>query len=79
MKDGVASALERFVFSPEANYVEGKADEDQPKMLDRFLSGLLHPMIHAGHGVEFNAPGMLAEGKLHLGFISLSFVDRVSS
>lgn len=63
LKDGIASALEKFIFSTEANYVKGKADEDQPKFLDRFLSGLLHPMIHVGHGVEFNASGMLAEGK----------------
>ncbi|KAF8202437.1 hypothetical protein BJ912DRAFT_944829 [Pholiota molesta] len=31
-------------------------------MLDRFLAGLLHPMIHAGFGVEFSLPGTFAEG-----------------
>ncbi|KAG9008386.1 hypothetical protein FRB94_013308 [Tulasnella sp. JGI-2019a] len=31
-------------------------------MLDRFVGGLLHPLIHAGHGAEFNVDGMLAEG-----------------
>lgn len=31
-------------------------------MLDRFLSGLLHPMIHTGYGAEFRLPGMVVEG-----------------
>ena len=31
-------------------------------MLDRFLSGLLHPIIHTGYGAEFRLPGMVVEG-----------------
>ncbi|KAG8881000.1 hypothetical protein FRB97_000245 [Tulasnella sp. 331] len=36
--------------------------EVNPWMLDRFVGGLLHPLIHAGHGAEFNVDGMLVEG-----------------
>ncbi|KAG8918387.1 hypothetical protein FRC00_012533 [Tulasnella sp. 408] len=57
---GPGKALEKYVFSREANLTaEGKQG---PQMLDRFMSGLLHPMIHTGHWAEFHVPGMLAEG-----------------
>ncbi|KAG8972737.1 hypothetical protein FRB90_010152 [Tulasnella sp. 427] len=57
---GPGKALEKYVFSKEANLTP---DGNQgPQMLDRFMSGILHPMIHAGHWAEFNVPGMLAEG-----------------
>ncbi|KAG8973301.1 hypothetical protein FRB90_009950, partial [Tulasnella sp. 427] len=57
---GPRKTLEKYVFSKEANLTP---DGNQgPQMLDRFMSGLLHPMIHAGHWAEFNVPGMLAEG-----------------
>ncbi|KAG9045133.1 hypothetical protein FS837_006967 [Tulasnella sp. UAMH 9824] len=52
--------LEKYVFSKEANLTaEGTQG---PQMLDRFMSGLLHPIIHTGHWAEFHVPGMLAEG-----------------
>lgn len=57
---GPINTLEKYVFSKEANLTaEGKQG---PQMLDRFMSGLLHPMIHTGHWAEFNVPGILAEG-----------------
>lgn len=31
-------------------------------MLNRFLMGVVHPIIHAGYGCEFGLPGMVAEG-----------------
>jgi len=31
-------------------------------MLDRFFAGLVHPLIHYGHGAEFGVPGMAVEG-----------------
>ncbi len=51
MKD----VLETYVFSPAAN-------EPGVDMLARFFSGLVHPMIHFGHGPEFGLPGLAAEG-----------------
>ena len=52
--------LEEYIFAPKANFVEG--DGKQPEMLTRFFAGLLHPLIHTGLGVEFNLPGICAEG-----------------
>ncbi|KAG9048681.1 hypothetical protein FS837_012224, partial [Tulasnella sp. UAMH 9824] len=57
---GPVNTLEKYIFSKEANLTpEGKRG---PQMLDRFMSGLLHPMIHTGHWAEFHVPGILAEG-----------------
>ncbi|KAJ2913561.1 hypothetical protein MD484_g6850, partial [Candolleomyces efflorescens] len=64
--DGISHTLEEYLFSPSANVgvKEGLFDEDapQPHMLARFFSGVVHPVIHAGYGLEFGLPGMLAEG-----------------
>jgi hypothetical protein len=54
--------LEEYVFGAGAN-VNASA-EKHPAMLDRFLAGLLHPLIHAGFGVEFSLPGTFAEGNI---------------
>ncbi|KAF9219897.1 hypothetical protein BS17DRAFT_788621 [Gyrodon lividus] len=59
---GAAWTLEEFVFSEKYNYQKGRDETSQPEMLSRFLDGILHPMIHAGYGVEFGLKGMLAEG-----------------
>ncbi|KAG8759077.1 hypothetical protein FRC14_006699 [Serendipita sp. 396] len=55
LQNGMADCLEKYVFSTEAN---------QPgvEMFGRFFSGLVHPMIHFGHGAEFELPGLAAEG-----------------
>jgi hypothetical protein len=53
----MSATLEKYIFSPDAN--AGKA-----AMLSRFFSGLLHPLIHFGHGPEFGLPGLAAEGEV---------------
>ncbi|KAF5382744.1 hypothetical protein D9615_002876 [Tricholomella constricta] len=57
---GVWAVLEEYIFDQKANF-DG-SDKAQPEMLNRFLDGLLHPMIHAGYGVEFGLPGTVVEG-----------------
>lgn len=52
----MSATLERYVFSPDANTAN-------VAMLARFFSGLLHPLIHFGHGPEFGIPGLAAEGE----------------
>ena len=56
----VSSILEEYIYSPDANLI-GKAGRE-PRMATRFLAGLLHPIIHAGFGIEFGLPGVFAEG-----------------
>ena len=58
---GIPRTLEQYLFSPEANI---GTSEKQPWMLARFLSGVLHPIIHVGYGAEFGLPGMIVEGEL---------------
>lgn len=62
---GISSSLEEFIFSPKANLGTNPqlAFDEQPQMLNRLLSGILHPMIHSGYGAEFNLLGMVIEGK----------------
>ncbi|KZT67499.1 hypothetical protein DAEQUDRAFT_673054 [Daedalea quercina L-15889] len=58
-KEGISAFLEKYLFTPEAN-------APPKRMLNRFLTGLLHPIIHAGYGCEFGLPGMVAEGLAQL-------------
>ena len=53
------------MFDPKMNFDPARDAENrkQPEMLNHFLDGLFHPMIHVGYGVEFGMPGMVAEGK----------------
>ena len=44
----------------------------QPEMLTRFFAALIHPLIHTGLGVEFNLPGIFAEGKYIIYHTTLS-------
>jgi hypothetical protein len=60
LEKGAAAAMEEYIFSPKANYDPGK--KTQPEMLARFVSLLVHPMIHTGYGMEFGLGGMVAEG-----------------
>lgn len=62
LKEGIAPAIEKYVFDISANWVDGVETAKQPQMLNRLLSGVLHPYIHVGYGLEFNAPGMVVEG-----------------
>ncbi|TFK37473.1 hypothetical protein BDQ12DRAFT_736307 [Crucibulum laeve] len=57
---GGDEVLKKYVFTNEANIAAGGGPN--PSMLQRFLAGLLHPLIHTGYGLEFNLPGMLVEG-----------------
>ncbi|KAH7882769.1 hypothetical protein F5I97DRAFT_2076034 [Phlebopus sp. FC_14] len=59
---GAAKTLEECIFSEKYNFQEGRAAGSQPEMLFRFMDGIMHPLIHAGYGVEFGIKGMLAEG-----------------
>ena len=52
--------LEEYIFSPGANFVKGAGK--QPEMLTRFFDSLLHPFIHVGLAIEFDLPGIFAEG-----------------
>ncbi|KXN81565.1 Oxidoreductase AflY [Leucoagaricus sp. SymC.cos] len=54
-KLGASATLESYVFQPEAND-KGK------NMLDRFLSGALHPFIQVGYGAEFADDTLVATG-----------------
>jgi hypothetical protein len=62
---GISATLEDFIFSPKVNLGTNPqlAVDKQPQMLNRFLAGVLHPMIHTAYGTEFNLPGMIVEGK----------------
>ena len=62
-KHGVTSAVEEYVLSEKANFIPGKKEEDQPEMLNRLMDGIIHSMIEVGNGLEFNIPGLVAEGK----------------
>lgn len=66
--ESVGVLLEEFVFSDWANYgIKTKTTSlknPQPKMLNRFLAGLLHPAIYVGYGAEFGLPGMVVEGNI---------------
>uniref|UniRef100_A0A0W0FDR6 Uncharacterized protein n=1 Tax=Moniliophthora roreri TaxID=221103 RepID=A0A0W0FDR6_MONRR len=59
---GPAAALEEYVFSEKANYGSKNKEGKHPEMLNRFLGGVLHVIIHVGYGAEFDMPGMWVEG-----------------
>lgn len=52
-ENGVEQTITKFIFQ------EG---EKEHQMLQRFLGGAFHPMIHVGYGVEFGIPLLVAEG-----------------
>ncbi|EIN04883.1 hypothetical protein PUNSTDRAFT_75682 [Punctularia strigosozonata HHB-11173 SS5] len=60
-RDGVAATLKTYLFSYRYNFGDGTLGS-RPYMLDRFVAGVIHPLIHVGYGVEFGIPGILAEG-----------------
>jgi hypothetical protein len=63
---GATAAVEEYIFSKKANFEPEGSKKPHPGMFDRFLGGLLHPMIHTGFGLEFGLPGMTAEGNTNL-------------
>ncbi|KAG6856964.1 hypothetical protein H0H87_011634 [Tephrocybe sp. NHM501043] len=60
-EDGIAAAVEKYIFSKDVNIVPSPTGK-KPDVFNRFLGGLLHPMIHIGYGLEFCLPGIVAEG-----------------
>ena len=60
---GAAATLEEYIFSPKANVEPPEHGKEPMHMVNRLLSGVLHPLIHTGYGAEFGLLGMFAEGK----------------
>ena len=61
---GVDKTLEDYLYSKSANFSD-RAEADgsrQPEVFSRFMSGVMHPLIHVGYGMEFGLSGILAEG-----------------
>ncbi|KAF8332470.1 hypothetical protein F5887DRAFT_996977 [Amanita rubescens] len=56
---GLPGVLEKYIFSREFNF---GGNGEPLRMLDRFVSDLLHAFIHTGYGYEFGLPGIVAEG-----------------
>lgn len=67
LQHGMGSVLDKYVFSPDAN-------EEKSAMFARLFSGLVHPLIHFGHGPEFGLPGLAAEGAAHGAKTLMSFL-----
>ena len=61
---GVEKTLEDYLYSKSANFNDRAeaGGPPQPEMFSRFMSGLMHPLIHVGYGLEFGLLGILAEG-----------------
>ncbi|KAK0218659.1 hypothetical protein IW262DRAFT_1462159 [Armillaria fumosa] len=59
---GTASVLEEFIFSESANAGMTVNGNQQPSMLNRFMDGLMHSLIHTAYGLEFGLPGIVIEG-----------------
>jgi hypothetical protein len=59
---GPLLAIERYIFSEEYNFPSARANDEPPRMLDRFMSAIVHPMIFVGYGVELGLPGVVVEG-----------------
>ncbi|ORX36099.1 hypothetical protein BD324DRAFT_630158 [Kockovaella imperatae] len=60
-KMGSVETFKKYIMTPEANY-KGRNGRAAPQMIHRFMSGVLHPFIHAGFGIEFSDRLTLAEG-----------------
>lgn len=63
---GIDKTFEDYLYSKRVNFND-RAEADgsrQPEMFGRFMSGLMHPLIHIGYGLEFGLLGTLAEGTL---------------
>lgn len=61
---GIDKTFEDYLYSKRVNFND-RAEADgsrQPEMFSRFMSGLMHPLIHVGYGLEFGLLGIIAEG-----------------
>ncbi|CDO68532.1 hypothetical protein BN946_scf184998.g29 [Trametes cinnabarina] len=61
LSKSISEVFDEYVFSPRAN-IGGAGVKGEPHMLLRFYGALVHPMIHAGCGLEFGLKGLVAEG-----------------
>ena len=65
---GVADMINEYLFS---------GDELAESLLSRLFSGLIHPIIHLGFGIEFNQPAIvaqaLAQAAVHEEYLGSSF------
>ncbi|THH26455.1 hypothetical protein EUX98_g7731 [Antrodiella citrinella] len=61
LTDGPAVVLQEYIFSKDANFTPAKGKTERPEMVNRFIGGFLHPLIHCGYGAEFGQLGMWAE------------------
>ncbi|EED83859.1 predicted protein [Postia placenta Mad-698-R] len=61
LQKGGSAVMEEYIFAPSANFDDSA--KTPRRMLSRMLAVLFHPMIHAGNGLEFGIPGLIAEGK----------------
>lgn len=58
--------LNKYIFSAAYNVNANLAqDQQQPALLDRFLAGIVHPLIHVGYGVEYGIIQQIADGLAH--------------
>ncbi|KAI6030044.1 hypothetical protein EDC04DRAFT_116623 [Pisolithus marmoratus] len=57
---GTPMVLEEYIFSDRFQYQEGASE--QPEMLSRFMSSVIHALIHVGYGLEFSLKGIVVEG-----------------
>jgi hypothetical protein len=71
---GVVATIEKWVFGASGNTASrvqvsstGTKDNEKqnPQMLGRLMSLLLHPFIHIGYGLEFGLPVMVIEGAFY--------------
>ncbi|RPD56818.1 hypothetical protein L226DRAFT_492010 [Lentinus tigrinus ALCF2SS1-7] len=61
LKEDVTYVIEEYLFSAKSN-IGGPGIEGHPRMLNRFLAAIVHPMIHVGNGLELGLLGLVAEG-----------------
>ena len=61
LKKDVTDVLEEYIFAAKAN-TGGPGIEGHPRMLNRFLASIVHPMIYVGNGLEFGLLGLVAQG-----------------
>ena len=59
-----ADVLNKYIFSTGYN-IDPNSAKGEPAMLDRFLAGILHPIIHVGYGVEYGIVQQIADGLAH--------------
>ncbi|OCH85389.1 hypothetical protein OBBRIDRAFT_838993 [Obba rivulosa] len=62
LEKSAEAVIEEYIFSPRVNIEQPEPGKPPMKMLTRFLSGVMHPMIHTGYAAEFGLLGLVAEG-----------------